>query len=106
MKKKIKLQIPVQTASDVITNSSSEIYQIKSDIEVTMFRELWNDILRRWGCTEDEILNDETIGGKIYRENNSLILDYGIVCNLDQDVFDKLRDIFGNENVKDITWDW
>lgn len=102
-----KIKIKVQSVSDVITNSSSEIYQIKSDIDVFMFRDLWDDVLTEWGYTKEEIQADDTVGGVIYKEDGYLILSYSSVCNLDQCVFDKLRDIFGNENVKDITWeDW
>lgn len=107
-KTKRKFLIRIQSVSDIITNSSSEIYQIKSDITETMFREIWNSVLRDWGYSEKDIENDDTIYGIIRRKDNDyIILDYSIMCNLDFDALDKLRDIFGTENVKDITWeDW
>ena len=107
-KTKRKFLIRIQSVSDIITNSSSEIYQIKSDITETMFREIWNSVLRDWGYSEEDIENDDTIYGIIRRKDDEyIILDYSIMCNLDFDAFDKLRDIFGTENVKDITWeDW
>jgi hypothetical protein len=107
-KTKRKFLIRIQSVSDIITNSSSEIYQIKSDITETMFREIWNSVLRDWGYSEEDIENDDTIYGIIRRKDNDyIILDYSIMCNLDFDALDKLRDIFGTENVKDITWeDW
>ena len=107
-KTKRKFLIRIQSVSDIITNSSSEIYQIKSDITETMFREIWDSVLRDWGYSEEDIKNDDTIYGIIRRKDNDyIILDYSIMCNLDHDALDKLRDIFGTENVKDITWeDW
>lgn len=107
-KTKRKFLIRIQSVSDIITNSSSEIYQIKSDITETMFREIWNSVLRDWGYSEEDIENDDTIYGIIRRKDNDyIILDYSIMCNLDFDALGKLRDIFGTENVKDITWeDW
>jgi hypothetical protein len=107
-KTKRKFLIKIQSVSDIITNSSSEIYQIKSDITETMFREIWDSVLRDWGYPEEEINGDETIYGIIIRKDSDyIILDYSVMCNLNHDAFDKLRDIFGTENVKDITWeDW
>ena len=100
-----KFLILVQSVSGVITNSSSEVYQIRTDLDQSIFRELWDNILRNWGYPEEEISNDSTISGNIYREEGNLVLDYAIMCNLDHSAFDKLCDIFGKDNVKDITWD-
>ncbi len=107
MKKTKKIfKIRIQSVSDIITNSSSEIYQIKSNIPVYYFREIWNSILRNWGYSEEDIENDCTISGDIREKGEYIILDYSIMCNLDESVERKLVELFGEENVKDITWDW
>ena len=108
MKKTRKIfKIKVQSVSDIITNSSSEVYQIKTNVPWLMFREMWDSILRSWGESEEDIKNDETISGIIREENGYIILDYSVVCNVDHSIFGKLVELFGEENVKDITWeDW
>jgi hypothetical protein len=105
--KKIKkeFRVKIQSASDIITNSSSEVYQIKTDIPWLTFREIWDSILRYWGESEEDIRGDETISGTIREEDGYLILAYDIVCNVDGDIFGKLKELFGEENVKDITWE-
>lgn len=107
MKKTRKtFKIKIQGVSDIITNSSSEIYQIKSNIPVEFFREIWDNILRNWGYTEEDIESDSTISGHIREENDYIILDYSIMCNINESVEEKLIELFGSNNVKDITWDW
>jgi hypothetical protein len=106
MKKTRKIfKIKVQSVSDIITNSSSEVYQIKTNVPWLMFREMWDSILRSWGESEESIKNDETISGIIREEDGYLILAYDIVCNVDHSIFGKLVELFGEENVKDITWE-
>lgn len=106
MKKTKKIfKIRIQSVSDIITNSSSEIYQIKSNIPVYYFREIWDSILRNWGYSEEDIENDSTISGIIREEGEYIILDYSIMCNLNESVEGKLAELFGSENVKDITWE-
>ena len=105
MKKTRKeFKVKIQSASDIITNSSSEVYQIKTDIPWLTFREMWDSILRSWGESEEDVRGDETISGIIREEDGYLILAYDIVCNVDEDIFGKLKELFGEENVEDITW--
>lgn len=102
----MKILIKVQSASDIITNSSSEIYSIKTDTDVNIVRSLWDQILLNEYGFEKDNLEDETIRGKIYRdkETGNIILDYNIMCNVDN-VEDKLKEIFGKDNVKEVFWD-
>lgn len=101
-----KFLIKIQSASDIITNSSSEIYSIKTDTDIDIVRSLWDQILLNEYGFEKDTLEDETIRGKIYRdeETGNIILDYTIMCNVDN-VEDKLKEIFGKDNVKEIFWD-
>ena len=105
METRKKFAIKIQSLSDLITNSSSEVYRIKSNVETWMFREMWDGILKNWGYSEEEIRDDSTISGDIRREGDYIILDYSIMCNLDYSAEEKLNEIFGKENVKDITWE-
>ena len=105
MKTKKKFAIKIQSLSDIITNSSSEVYRVKTDIETWMFDDIWNKVLKDWGYSDEEIRDDSTISGYIHREGDYIILDYSIMCNLDFSAEEKLNEIFGKENVKDVTWE-
>ena len=103
--KKILISLKVQSTSDIITNSSSEVYSIKTDTDVIIVRSLWDQILLSEYGFEKDRLEDSTISGKIYRdeETGNIILDYSIMCNVDN-VETKLKEIFGEDNVKEIFW--
>lgn len=91
-------KIEIQSISDIITNSSSELYTIKSDVPDKQFREMWNEKLRELGFSEDDIFYDETIGGEIYMENGKLYLDYPVMCNV-ENIENYLYEWFGRDNV-------
>lgn len=96
----MKFKILVQTFSDVITNSSSEIYTIKSDIDVDYLREWWNNKLLSLGYSEEEIKNDDTIGGDIYSGENCIVLSYAVMCNVSENILKILTSKFGAANVE------
>lgn len=93
--------------SDVITNSSSEVYIITTSLSPEEFRAKWNDQLEEWGVFEEQYYTpgDPTFLGEIYRKNeHNLVLDYSVLCNLDQDVYKKLVEWFGKDNVLDVSY--
>lgn len=95
----MRFKILVQTFSDVITNSSSEIYTIKSDIGVDYLREWWDNKLRSLGYSEEEIKNDDTIGGDIYSGENCIVLSYAVMCNVSENILKILASEFGEFNI-------
>lgn len=95
----MRFEILVQTFSDVITNSSSEIYTIKSDIGVDYLREWWDNKLLSLGYSEEEIKNDSTIGGDIYSDENCIVLSYAVMCNVSENILEILASKFGKSNI-------
>lgn len=68
-----RFKVNIQSVSDIITNSSSEIFSIRTDVSPETFREVWNKILKKWGYN----IEDDTILGDIYEESpGELILSY------------------------------
>lgn len=104
----------IRNIIDIITNSSSECYQIKNpDITVGEFKEKWFEELIRRGLFSEkgECLDEyckgslsETLIGEIYEEDGNLYLDYPVLCNIDFDIKEVLNSWFGSENVEDISW--
>ena len=99
-----KIKIKIQSTSDVITNSSSEVYLVKTNISAQQFREMWDKQLKEWKITEEEFYTPEldfTYRGEIYEAGDGwLYLSYDILCNIDQNIEGKLIEWFGRENVK------
>jgi hypothetical protein len=93
-------KIMLQSASDIITNSSSEIYTIKSGVGEDFLRSWWDAKLKELGYSPKDIADDEFIAGRIYEENGYLVLSYPIMCNISEDIFDILLKRFGAKNVK------
>lgn len=104
----------IKSLIDVITNSSSECYQIKNTSGMTTeeFREKWFEELIRQGLFEkdgnclDEFCKNslqDTLLGYIYSEGEYLYLDYPVMCNIDFDILKVLKEWFGNDNVE-ATW--
>lgn len=93
-------KIMLQSASDIITNSSSEIYTIKSGVGEDFLRSWWDAKLKELGYSPKDIADDEFIAGRICEENGHLVLSYPIMCNISEDIFDILSKQFGAKNVK------
>lgn len=87
--------IKIKSVIDVITNSSSEVYLIRTDKSVEEFKKLWKNILLEIG--EDP--SDETIFGVWFDKIDSGIqLSYPVMSNLDLSEELLIR-LFGKENV-------
>lgn len=93
-------KIILQSASDVITNSSSEIYTIKSRVGEKFLRSWWDAKLKELGYAPEDIADDEFIAGRIYEEDGYLVLSYPILCNISEDIFNILSEQFGDKNIK------
>lgn len=98
----------IKSKIDVITNSSSECYQIKniSGISEDKFKEMWRKELINRGlfdesgkCLDDFCL-EYMLKGEIYSEGKYLYLDYPSMCNVEFNIQEILEDWFGKGNVK------
>lgn len=96
----MKFKIKLQSVSDVITNSSSEIYTIKTNVGAQFLRNWWNSKLLTLGYTQEQIDEDDSIGGCIYEDGDGyLVLSYSVMCNVDESISAILRAEFGAYNV-------
>lgn len=100
----------IKSKIDVITNSSSECYQIKNTSGMTIeeFKKKWFDKLvkEHYFNEEGKCLNEylrDTYEGTIYSEGDYLYLDYPYMCNIDFDILKVLKEWFGDNNVE-TTW--
>jgi len=105
-----KINIKVQSAGDIITNSSSECYTIKSDLDLAAFDDMWFNFLLEHHYINEEgtFIGEypelaETYLGNIYKDEDGLHLDFPVLCNINEDLSEWLSNIFGAENV---TFDW
>lgn len=89
------VEAKIQSASDVITNSSSETYLIKSNIPEDTFIIVWERILTKLGYN----LDDDTHYGEVYSEGGSFRVEFPM-SNLGEDVLEALEMFFGKDNVK------
>lgn len=102
-----RIKINIQSAGDLITNSSSECFTIKSNLPLLLFEDLWNKFLLDHNYIDSEHrfikpYNGEleyTIKGETYKDEEGLHLDFPILCNINEDLYDWLSDIFGEENI-------
>lgn len=102
----------IRSITDVITNSSSECYQIKNTKNWTVeeFKKKWfselvkNKLFDNDGnCLDDFCRKCEyTLLGEIYSEGDYLYLDYPVMCNIDFDILKVLEDWFGDNNVESV----
>lgn len=104
----------IKSKIDVITNSSSECYQIKNTLGLTTeeFKKKWFEELVKQklfdedGNCLDEFCRDglqDTLLGEIYSEKNYIYLDYPVMCNIDFNILKVLEEWFGDNNVE-ATW--
>ena len=102
-----EISISVQSAGDIITNSSSECYTIKSNLPLLLLEDLWNKFLLEHGYIDSEYRFIEpykgeleyTVKGQTYKDEDGLHLDFPIVCNINEDLYEWLSSIFGKENI-------
>jgi hypothetical protein len=103
----------IKSKIDIITNSSSECYQIKNTPGMTTeeFKEKWFGELIKQGVYDesgnclDEFCKDhlqDTLLGDIYSEGDYLYLDYPVMCNIDFNILEVLKKWFGDNNVETI----
>lgn len=99
-----KAKIKIQSVSDIITNSSSEVYLIKTEISKEQLREMWDRQLEEWKVREEKWYHpslEETYRGEVrVEEDGRLCLAYDVLCNVDQNIEAKLKEWFGEENVE------
>lgn len=87
--------IKIKSITDVITNSSSEVYLIRTDKSIDEFKKLWRDILLEIGEDPD----DETIFGVWFDKFDSGIqLAYPVMSNLEHSEELLIR-LFGKDNI-------
>lgn len=96
----MKYCINVQSVSDLITNSSSEVFTIRTDTPEYLIRDWLDDTLRVWGYSEEEIMNDNTIRGLVYSYTPGVVvISYDTMCNVDKSLYGLLVTTFGDKNV-------
>lgn len=97
----MKYRISIQSVSDIITNSSSEVFTVHTGTPAEVIADWFRTRLRRWGYSEDEIRGDDTIGGHIYQEKPGVVvISYSVMCNVGEDIYSLLAATFGHENVQ------
>lgn len=97
----MKYSINIQSVSDIITNSSSEVFTVHTGTPAEVIADWFHTHLKRWGYSEEEISNDYTIRGHIYQEGPGVVvISYGVMCNVNEDIYSLLAATFGHENVQ------
>lgn len=100
--------LKVRSKTDVITNSSSEVYMIRNsgkacDI-MAKFQEYLEEHAEEYGLEDPD--RCEWIGiWDYYAEDKEDGVEFGyeVLCNLD-DCYGYLCELFGKDNVEDIRW--
>lgn len=90
------ITIRTQSVSDIITNSSSETFIIQTSLTEYAFTEIWENILIKLGYS----LKDRTYYGSIRQNYTGFVIDFPIMCNLEDDVIEELYKYFGENNVE------
>ncbi len=89
---------------DVITNSSSECFSIKTDLNSSEVREKWLEFLESFpeenGTRQESRWSYIFDGFDVYEVDDRVYIDYPILCNV-EDPYLKLCDLFGSDKVKD-----
>ena len=97
----MKYRINIQSVSDIITNSSSEVFTIHTGTPAEVIEDWFHTRLKRWGYSEDEISHDSTIRGNIYQESPGVVvISYSVMCNVNESIYDLLVSTFGDGNVQ------
>ena len=98
--------LKLKSKSDVVNNSSAEVYAVKTGLSAEEVEREWYSFLesceesKEYGTLDDPQWTgvfDATIKEK---EPGVVVIDYPVLCNIDG-FKDKLEELFGNENVID-----
>lgn len=96
----MRITIKLQSVSDIITNSSSECYTIKSRIEETQLREILDKQLAEWGYEREENGGFSGVYDYwIHREGKYILVNWSVMCNVSENLVDFFRSIFGKDSV-------
>lgn len=103
----------IRSINDVITNSSDETFVIKTKLSpdevqakfeayMEKFHQYeWNEEWKEYGFR-----NRETYAPDSYKTiDDGVLISWDVMCNLDAPQ-KYLEECFGDENVKDIGWEW
>lgn len=91
--------IKIQSLSSVITNSSSEIFQINVDMPENTFKDIWIRLLNKYEEGWDEYPLTDTYLGTIESIEDHIEVRFPVMCNIGTEMRDALIDLFGEENV-------
>lgn len=94
-----RIIIKLQSTSDIITNSSSEIFQIKADIPEHTFYGIWTRLLNKFEKGWDQSGLADTYLGIFEVEGDYIMLRFPSMCNIGYDMREALEELFGEENV-------
>lgn len=96
--------VNLQSFSDIITNSSSELFTINSNMDLDRVKELWEKLARKhesWAFKKDSHWNGDTvIPDSIEIEDGKIVANFFCMCNIGDEMREELEQIFGEENVK------
>ena len=97
----MQIRIKIQSITDVITNSSSEIFRIKSTMDTDTFKNIWHDILRihNYDISEDSYSTSTYTGDYICQNGKWIEIHFSTMCNVDQDAREHLELLFGKDNI-------
>lgn len=94
----------IQSFSDIITNWSSEIFMIKTKLDLEDFTEAWKEILREYCCwykedAEDRefYIDNDDILGYISETRNGIEINFPVICNVTSEAREELERQFGKK---------
>lgn len=97
--------IKIQSFSDIITNSSSEIFIINTPMSKDKFENWWRKTLKEYEPWYRESLtnkywhNTDDTFGVVEEKNGGIEVGYPVICNVGQEARKQLENKFGKENV-------
>lgn len=89
------MRIKIQSFSDVITNSSSELFVINTDLSKWKVQEIWYKILKSHGYDMD----DSSYTGYTYADGKKIHISFVGMCNVGSDARRSLEEVFGIDNI-------
>lgn len=98
------ITIKLQSVSDIITNSSSEIFQIKAEMPEHTFYGIWTRLLNKYEKGWNHSGIKDTYLGYFEVENEYIILRFPSMCNIGYDMREALEELFGKGNVQYLSY--